>query len=93
VRLLSAHAERSLPGLEGVDLVVVDPPRSGLGDVVTSTLARTQPARIIYVSCAPPSQVRDMVALCEAGYRVRSLELFDFYPQTFHVESLAVLER
>jgi len=86
------HAERALPSLEELDLVIVDPPRSGLGPSVASTLLERRASRILYLSCAPPSLARDLAELTAGGYRVTSLEMFDFYPQTYHVESLAVLE-
>lgn len=93
VTFVSQHAERALPSLPRLDLAIVDPPRSGLGDVVTAALAANGPPLVFYVSCAPASLARDLAALVESGYRVRSLETFDFYPQTYHVESLAILER
>jgi 23S rRNA (uracil1939-C5)-methyltransferase len=88
------HAERALRRLPAApDLVIVDPPRCGLGEVVIGALGQQQPRFLIYVSCAPPSLARDLAALQDLGYRVSLLELFDFYPQTYHVESLAFLER
>jgi 23S rRNA (uracil1939-C5)-methyltransferase len=91
VRFVSRHAERALPLLPALDLVIVDPPRSGLGETVVETLAVNRPSLILYLSCSPSSQARDLAGLQARGYRVRSLEIFDFYPQTYHVESLAVL--
>lgn len=93
VDFVSAHAERALPGLPALDLVVVDPPRSGLGEAVTSALLDNGVPLVLYVSCAPLSLARDLAHLEAGGYRIASLEMFDFYPQTYHVESLAVLER
>jgi 23S rRNA (uracil1939-C5)-methyltransferase len=92
VTFISRHAERALPDLPGLDLAIVDPPRSGLGEAVTDALAANGPHLIFYVSCSPPSLARDLSALQASGYAVRSLELYDFYPQTHHVESLAVVE-
>jgi 23S rRNA (uracil1939-C5)-methyltransferase len=93
VGFVSARAERAIPQLGSLDLVIVDPPRSGLGDTVVNALAARQAPLLIYVSCAPSSLARDVAALEAHDYRVESLELFDFYPQTYHVESLAVLAR
>jgi 23S rRNA (uracil1939-C5)-methyltransferase len=90
---VAAHAERALHELPDVDLAVVDPPRSGLGSVVTAALADKNVPTVFYVSCAPSSLATDLADLRALGYRVRSLELFDFYPQTYHVESFAILER
>jgi 23S rRNA (uracil1939-C5)-methyltransferase len=93
VEVVSSHAERALPGLPALDLIIVDPPRSGLGETVTSALLENGVPLIFYVSCAPGSLAEDLVRLEAGGYRVESLELFDFYPQTYHVESLAILRR
>lgn len=93
VSFVSQHAEKALPGLPGLDLVVVDPPRSGLGPVVTAALAESGAKSIVYVSCSPASLARDLAALQNLGFSPVSLELFDFYPQTYHVECLTILDR
>jgi 23S rRNA (uracil1939-C5)-methyltransferase len=93
VTCVSAHAERALADVTGLELAVVDPPRSGLGDTVVDALAAHAVPAIFYVSCAPRSLALDLAGFREHGYGARSVELFDFYPQTYHVESLAVLER
>jgi 23S rRNA (uracil1939-C5)-methyltransferase len=74
------------------DVVALDPPRSGSYQVVKE-LSVTQTDRIFYVSCDPGSLVRDLTQLSEAGYRVVSSQPFDLFPQTWHIESLTVLER
>jgi 23S rRNA (uracil1939-C5)-methyltransferase len=75
------------------DVVVVDPPRSGLSPLVIDSLVEEPSDTLLYVSCLPQSLARDLVPLTESGYHVEHLELFDFYPQTFHSEALAVLRR
>jgi 23S rRNA (uracil1939-C5)-methyltransferase len=90
---ISRHAERALPELPALDAVIVDPPRSGLGTTVTDAIAANKAPLVLYVSCAPASLARDLAELLAAGYRICSLEAFDFYPQTYHVESLTVLRR
>ncbi|HZU12982.1 MAG TPA: 23S rRNA (uracil(1939)-C(5))-methyltransferase RlmD [Chloroflexota bacterium] len=89
VRFVTGRAEEALEG--GFDVVMVDPPRSGLTPPVIDTLVRERPPTLLYVSCLPQSLARDLVPLAAAGYRVETLEMFDFYPQTYHIESLAVL--
>jgi 23S rRNA (uracil1939-C5)-methyltransferase len=74
------------------DLVVVDPPRAGLGRDVTASLGKLRPPRITYVSCDPATLSRDLAALLESGYRLRKLHLVDLFPQTFHLESVTHLE-
>lgn len=75
------------------DLVVVDPPRAGLGAAVTSALSRIGPAQIVYVSCDPSTLSRDLAALVEFGYDLRTITMVDLFPQTFHLESVCVLAR
>ena len=75
------------------DLVVVDPPRSGLGDRVARLLASVDAPRVIYVSCDPATLARDLVPLQAAGYRVEEAHLVDLFPQTYHLESVLHLVR
>ena len=75
------------------DLVVVDPPRTGLGDEVCSLLARVAPQEIVYVSCDPATLSRDLNTLIQSGYYFKSIHLVDLFPQTFHMESVVVLTR
>ena len=73
------------------DLVVVDPPRAGLGSEVTSLLGSLRPRNITYVSCDPATLSRDLAALLESGYRLKKMHLVDLFPQTFHLESVTHL--
>ncbi|MDR3675515.1 MAG: class I SAM-dependent RNA methyltransferase [Acidobacteriota bacterium] len=75
------------------DLVVMDPPRTGVGVDTLKLLLALRPKRLHYVSCNPSTLARDLAYLLQQGYSLDSLELFDFFPQTFHVESLARLSR
>jgi tRNA/tmRNA/rRNA uracil-C5-methylase (TrmA/RlmC/RlmD family) len=72
------------------DVVIVDPPRGGLeGDFIHSLIA-LQPQRIVYVSCDPSTLARDLYTL-QKVYDVKSLETFDLFGQTFHVETITLL--
>ncbi|MGB8990235.1 MAG: class I SAM-dependent RNA methyltransferase [Candidatus Sulfotelmatobacter sp.] len=82
-----------LPQLFQPDLVVVDPPRGGLGDRVARLLAGAGAPRITYVSCDPATLARDLVPLQSAGYRVDQAHLVDLFPQTHHLESVLHLSR
>ncbi|MBZ5542192.1 MAG: 23S rRNA (uracil(1939)-C(5))-methyltransferase RlmD [Acidobacteriia bacterium] len=75
------------------DLVVLDPPRAGVGAQTLELLVSLQPKRIHYVSCSPPTLARDLAYLAGHGYELRSVDLFDFFPQTFHIEALVRLVR
>jgi 23S rRNA (uracil1939-C5)-methyltransferase len=93
VSFVTSSAEEALASAGRYDLVIVDPPRAGLAPAVTQALVERAPQLLLYVSCLPQSLARDLGPLTQAGYRVDHLELFDFYPQTYHVELLAVLRR
>ena len=75
------------------DLVVVDPPRAGLGDRTAKLLAVVGTPRIVYVSCDPATLARDLRTLLESGYRIEQVHLFDLFPQTFHLETMVRLAR
>jgi len=72
---------------------VADPPRAGLAHSFALSLARDGPPLLAYVSCDAASLARDSKILVNGGYKLKSLKFFDFYPQTAHIESLAVFER
>jgi 23S rRNA (uracil1939-C5)-methyltransferase len=75
------------------DLVVVDPPRAGLGAETTSLLVGIGAPSIVYVSCDPATLARDLRTLIEAGYTLGSVTLADLFPQTYHLESVVELHR
>ncbi len=73
------------------DLIVVDPPRTGLGAETTSLVAQIAASSLVYVSCDPATLARDLRALVAAGYTIERLTLADLFPQTFHLETVAEL--
>jgi len=89
---VAAWLEANMKTLEkqACDVVVLDPPRGG-DRRVAEALSRLRPARIVYVSCSPPTLARDLSILAGAGYRLLRAGLFDMFPQTFHVECIAGL--
>ncbi|HET6319385.1 MAG TPA: 23S rRNA (uracil(1939)-C(5))-methyltransferase RlmD [Chloroflexota bacterium] len=94
VRALAATTEQFLKNAElHPDLVVLDPPRAGLGERGARDLARMGAPRITYVSCDPATLARDLRVLGESGYRIERCHLVDLFPQTFHVESVLQLVR
>jgi 23S rRNA (uracil1939-C5)-methyltransferase len=88
---LAARVEAALGRLGAPDLVITNPPRVGMDARVTTELERLAPGRIVYVSCDPATLARDLGRL--PGYRLAGLKAFDLFPQTAHVETVAVLER
>jgi 23S rRNA (uracil1939-C5)-methyltransferase len=91
--VMPGDAARALADAGVFDLAVVDPPRSGLPGPVTGRLVATGARRICYVSCDTATLGRDAKALTEAGYRLTSATPVDLFPQTWHVESVALFER
>jgi 23S rRNA (uracil1939-C5)-methyltransferase len=87
----SARVEEVLDRLLPPALVVANPPRTGMDAAVSSALERLGPERIAYVSCDPATLARDLARL--PGYRLTDIRAFDLFPQTAHVETVAVLER
>ena len=75
------------------DLIVMDPPRAGVGLEVCNLLARISAPEIVYVSCDPVTLARDLKALAGAGYSIAELHMVDMFPQTFHLEAVAVLRK
>lgn len=92
LRVVAGRVERCLDGLLPADLVIANPPRAGLDAAVTALLARRAPARLVYVSCDPATLARDLKRLGAEPARL-GLRCFDMFPQTSHVETLAVLDR
>jgi 23S rRNA (uracil1939-C5)-methyltransferase len=78
---------------ERVNTIVVDPPRTGISREAMDGIAAHGADRVIYVSCDPPTMARDARRLLDVGYRLTSLGGFDLFPNTPHVESVAVFDR
>lgn len=74
-------------------IIVVDPPRAGCERKVLETFANMEPKRIVYVSCNPASLARDLAVLEEYGYVTKEIQPVDMFPQTYHVECVALIER
>jgi 23S rRNA (uracil1939-C5)-methyltransferase len=85
------RAERVVGRLRAPDLVITNPPRIGMDERVTTALETAAPARIVYISCDPATLARDLTRL--RGFRLSSAVAFDLFPQTAHVETVAVLDR
>jgi 23S rRNA (uracil1939-C5)-methyltransferase len=75
------------------DLIVLDPPRTGLGDQVTTLLNAIHAPAMVYVSCDPATLARDLRQLTQERYTIDSISLVDMFPQTFHLETVVFLRR
>jgi len=93
VALFEAEAEDVLPTLNlHTDVLIADPPRSGLAPAVHDAIAALQPKQIAYISCDPATLARDLKKITRNGYRLVSATPFDLFPQTAHVETICLLE-
>jgi 23S rRNA (uracil1939-C5)-methyltransferase len=86
--LRQAVLERDRP-----ELIVMDPPRGGVGTEVCSLIARLKTPEVVYVSCDPATLSRDLREMVDSGYNIDQVHLVDMFPQTFHQETVAVLRR
>jgi len=84
-----AILDTSMP--DEYDLVLMDPPRTGLSKEALAGLLRLRPHRLVYLSCDPPTLARDLRAMREAGYCMMRVQGFDMFPQTMHIETLVEL--
>jgi 23S rRNA (uracil1939-C5)-methyltransferase len=79
------YAENGSP-----DVIITDPPRSGMHEDVVMSILEAAPARIVYVSCNPATQARD-ISLLSHAYRVEKVQPVDMFPHTHHVENIVLL--
>ena len=93
VRLQLGRVDARLPALpERVDLVVLDPPRTGAGKAVMIEILRRRPRAVAYVACDPAALGRDLGTALGLGYRLTGLRAYDLFPMTHHLEAVAILE-
>jgi 23S rRNA (uracil1939-C5)-methyltransferase len=94
---VAGDARVMLPAIVGQhgtpDVVVLDPPRAGAGGRVMRKIGRSGARRVIYVSCNPTTLAPDVRELLAFGYRLVQVQPFDLFPQTYHVEAIAVVDR
>jgi len=94
VKFYQGRVEEVLPGIKArIDLAILDPPRAGCQPAVLRSLMEHMPRRIAYVSCDPATLARDLRALMDGGYDLREVQPVDMFPQTAHIESVALLTR
>lgn len=95
IRFVQGDAGKFMEGMadreEPVDVVFMDPPRSGSDEAFLNSLLILAPKKIVYISCNPETQARDLKVLCKKEYRVEAIQPVDMFPFTRHVETVALL--
>ena len=87
-----SSSEDALEYINSNSILVVDPPRAGLHKKVVQRICEVQPPQVIYLSCNPVTQARDVKELVDAGYKIKFSGGYNFFPKTPHIESLVILE-
>ncbi|MBN8583166.1 MAG: class I SAM-dependent RNA methyltransferase, partial [Anaerolineae bacterium] len=97
VELYEGAAEEILPALAPqltqLIHVIIDPPRAGIDKFALDAILQINPQVIAYVSCDPSTLARDAARLIKGGYTLKQVTPFDFFPQTYHIESISIFER
>lgn len=90
--VVGGDATREIAAIGGFDKLLVDPPRAGVEAGIIDAIAAARPARVCYISCDPATLARDAERMAQAGYALTSATPVDLFPQTFHVETVALFE-
>ena len=97
IRFVCADAGAFMTNLadagEKIDVVFMDPPRSGSDEAFLQSVCRLSPDQVVYISCDPQTQKRDLAVLRAGGYHVREIQPVDMFPQTAHIETVVLLGR
>ena len=89
VKILQGLVAQQLPIVKRADLILLDPPRTGAGEVVIKQLVKLRPRKIVYIACDPAALARDTKTLIEAGYKLDHISAYDLFPMTQHIECVA----
>ncbi|MCK4578831.1 MAG: 23S rRNA (uracil(1939)-C(5))-methyltransferase RlmD, partial [Candidatus Marinimicrobia bacterium] len=92
-RYFANHGKRLFKQVDKPDVIVSDPPRAGMHPKLVKEVMDLAAKKIVYVSCNPATQARDVALLVEGGYQVKYLQPVDMFPHTPHIENLCVLDR
>ena len=92
IKFISGDVKDIINSKYQANIIIVDPPRKGLDSYTLDTLLKIEPQTIIYVSCDPITLARDLNKLKEK-YNIKEVTAFDMFPETYHVESVVLLQR
>ncbi len=90
---MNEYAMHLMTQKETVDVIVLDPPRKGCDKQVLESIAQLAPQRIVYISCNPATQARDLKILEQLGYQTNKIQPVDMFPQTYGIECVCLIER
>ncbi len=93
IEFVQGRVEKKLNIVEKCDTLIMDPPRKGVGEDIIKNITKMGIRKIIYLSCNPATLARDASLLIKNGYHIKDVDLFDMFPQTYHIESLMVFEK
>ena len=89
VKILQGLVSQQLPIVKRADLILLDPPRTGAGEVVIKQMIKLKPRKIVYVACDPAALARDSKTLIDADYKLDHISAYDLFPMTQHIECVA----
>ena len=89
IKILQGLVAQQLPIVKRADLILLDPPRTGAGEIVIKQITKFRPRKIIYVACDPASLARDAKTLLDSGYKLDHISAYDLFPMTQHIECVA----
>ena len=89
VKILQGLVAQQLPIIKRADLILLDPPRTGAGEIVVKQIVKLRPRKIVYVACDPAALARDAKTLLDAGYKLDHISAYDLFPMTQHIECVA----
>jgi SAM-dependent methyltransferases related to tRNA (uracil-5-)-methyltransferase len=92
-QFIAGDAEEAIKQVDKIDIATLNPPRKGCSNAFLETLIAASPKQILYISCNPTSLMRDLDYLVTRGYQLKSMQPFDMFPETMHVETVAHLIR
>jgi 23S rRNA (uracil1939-C5)-methyltransferase len=92
VNFICDTAESKINNIGDIDVVILNPPRKGCEPELIATLCQKHPKTIVYISCDPATLARDTALLCSQGYEIKTIQPFDMFPQTAHVETVVKLQ-
>ena len=90
---MEVELDRLLEEGKNLDAIVFDPPRKGIEESILRKVAEVGIPEMVYISCNPSTLARDLKIMAECGYQVGEIQPFDMFPQTSHVECIALIQR